>query len=297
MTEFESGSLDPLDGGYGGLLVDPNSIMVPASGIPELVTAGYRSRVPDPAVLALPTPAFGTSRLTKNGSKASFPDPVISGKGNGVSGLPTSTIYRRSDRASQVSSACQAILDLILLRVHLVSTALAWRSSVPNSGEGGLTGFDFPKFWVPDLDIHSVPTPSPTTLTEFRMRLIICFEVPAQDSGDVPTSDDSSDLHGFVQPGVVPFRSVIEVCPIYADLPISGDKPLCARDDEAKGWSTAGFWAIMLIHFQHGEQLCLTLDEALVSVVTVDLFLASGGNRLLISVQLGQGGRIRATTR
>ena len=225
------------------------------------------------------TPAFGASGLTKNRSNASFPDPVISGKGNGVSGLPKSTIYRRSDRASQLSSSCQAILDLILLRVHLVST-----------GEAGLTGFDFPKYWVPYLDLHSVPTPSPTTLTEFRMRLIICFEVPAQDSGAVPTSDDSYDLHGFVQPGVVPFRSVIEVCPIYADLPISGDKPLCARDDEAKGWSTTGFWAIMLIHFQHGEQLCLTLDEALVSVVTVDLFLSSGGNRLPISVQPGQGG-------
>ena len=166
--------------------------------------------------------------------KASFPVPVISGNGNGVSGLPTSTIYRRSDRASQVLSACQTILDLMLLRVHLVSTVQAWTSSVPNPGEGGLPGFDFPKFWVSDLDIHSGPTPSPTTLTEYRMRLIICFEVPAQDSGVVPTSDDSSDLHGFVQPGVVPFRSVIEVCPIYADLPISGDKPLCARDDEAK---------------------------------------------------------------
>ena len=49
--------------------------------------------------------------------------------------------------------------------------------------------------------------------------------------------------------------------------------------------------------FQHGEQLCLTLDEALVSVVTVDLFLASGGSRLPISVQPGQGGRIWAMTR
>ena len=49
VTESESGSLDPLDGGYGGLKVGPNNIMVPASGNPELVTAGYGSRVPDPA--------------------------------------------------------------------------------------------------------------------------------------------------------------------------------------------------------------------------------------------------------
>ena len=95
-------------------------------------------------------------------------------------------------------------------------------------------------------------------------------------------------LHSFL--GAVLFRSVNGVSPISADLPSSGNKPLCAGDGEAKGWSTAGFWAIMLIHIQHCERLSLTLDEALLSVVTVGLVLASEGNRLLISVQPGSGG-------
>ena len=47
----------------------------------------------------------------------------------------------------------------------------------------------------------------------------------------------------------------------------------------------------MLILIQHGEQLSLTGDEALRLVVTVGLVLASGGNRLPISVQPGSGGK------
>ena len=84
--------------------------------------------------LALPATSSGASGLTTNGSKAIYPVPVISGKGDGVFGLPTSTIYRRSDR-----------LDLLLFRALLESIALAWASSVPVPSEGGLKGFDFPK--------------------------------------------------------------------------------------------------------------------------------------------------------
>ena len=181
----------------------------------------------NPGDQALPATTFGTSGLTNNGSKAIYPDPVTSGKGNGVFGLPTLKIYRRSDR-----------LDLLLFRAHLESAALAWASPVH----------------VPELVMHSVPTPSPTMTTGFRTRLILNFGVPSQASGVAfTTSADSTDLHGFVQPGAVLFRYVIGVRPISADLPIFGDKPLCVGDGEAKGWSTACFWAIMLIHIQHGE--------------------------------------------
>ena len=68
------------------------------------------------------------------------------------------------------------------------------------------------------------------------------------------------------------------------------DKPLCAGDGDAKGWSTAGFWANMFIPIQP-EQLSVTMDDALILVVTVGLDLASGCNRLPMSVQSGSGGK------
>ena len=62
---------------------------------------------------------------------------------------------------------------------------------------------------------------------------------------------------------------------IDSDLLISDD--ICTGDSDAKDWSTAGFWAIIFILIQHGAQLSVTVDDTLISVVTVGLNLASGG--------------------
>ena len=51
----------------------------------------------------------------------------------------------------------------------------------------------------------------------------------------------SSDLHWFGDR------------PINVYLLISGDKPFCAGDGDANGWSTAGFWVIMFNLIQHGD--------------------------------------------
>ena len=142
--------------------------------ISAIVTMGSVPPISGPD-FALPTTTYGASRLTKNGSKANYPDLVISRKGNGVFGLPTSTICRRSDR-----------MDILLFRAHLILASLAWAISVPDSGEGGLTGFDFPKYWVPEPVMHSISTPSPSTTTGFRMRLIgFCTRFWARSCSDL----------------------------------------------------------------------------------------------------------------
>ena len=98
------------------------------------------------------------------------------------------------------------------------------------------------------------------------MLLILNIKVPAQYSGvAITTSADAisavDDLHGLVQPGEVPFRSDNGVRPISADLLFSGDKPLCAGDGDARGWSTASSWAVMFNPIQHGEQLSVTVRQ------------------------------------
>ena len=131
--------------------------------------------------------------------------------------------------------------------------------SCSDPGEGVLTDFDFHKSWVPDLVLHSVQTPSPTTRTGVWMLLILNIEVPAQSSGVAITT--SANLHGFVQPSEVPFRSDNGVHPISTDLLFSGDKPLCAGDGDAWGWSMAGSWADMFNPIQHCEQLSVTVRQ------------------------------------
>ena len=71
------------------------------------------------------------------------------------------------------------------------------------------------------------------------------------------------------------------------------DKPLCAGDGEAKGWSTAGFLAILGSPIRQGEQMSVIVDEALFSVVTVSLDLAYGGREDLLpkNAQSGSDGK------
>ena len=71
---------------------------------------------------------------------------------------------------------------------------------------------------------------------------------------------------------------------IFSDLLIFGDKSLCAGDGNAKGWSTTGFRAIMFIPIQVTVEVTVGLD------VTVGSGLASGGNRIQMSVQSGSSG-------
>ena len=212
MAGYKLGSPDPFDRCNGILLFGfHNSNKVPA-------TVTSRNIVQS-------TPANGT---IGNASIYGF-DPLVRSALPDVDVFGAPIKFNSADDDKEVAARrCAGIQEMLAVHTAGDGTVSSLRSLILDSRFVKNGHFPISRFgWL--------------FLPLFRADLVYAapnIAFPAQSSGvAITTSPDAisavDDLHGFVQPGEVPFRYDNGVRPISADLLFSGNKPLCADVSDA----------------------------------------------------------------